>query len=81
MPQKKTQTTKKELQKGTIVAKSAANFRRKPCLDSDTIDVGPIKRGIIVDILSRKDVDGELWYRIKYSDKVGYVLGKLIEIK
>lgn len=80
MPQKKTQTTKKELQKGTIVAKSAANFRKQPSMNGELLAEGPIKRGTVIDIMSRKDVDGEIWYRIKYNNKIGYILGSLIEI-
>lgn len=79
MPQKKTQTTKKELKKGVITAKNAANFRKQPSMNGTLIEEGPIKRNTVVDIMSKKDVDGELWYRVKYEGKVGYVLGKLIE--
>lgn len=80
MPQKKTQTTKKELQKGVIVAKVAANFRKQPSLTGDKVFEAPIRRGTIVEIMSRKDVDGELWYRVKYNGKIGYVLGSLIKL-
>ena len=48
-------------------------------MNGTLIEEGPIKRNTVVDIMSKKDVDGELWYRVKYEGKVGYVLGKLIE--
>lgn len=66
----------KTIGKGEVCCKTALNFRKKPDIDAEKLPEGPILKGEVVDIVSKRGA----WYRIKYQDKYGYAMAEFIDI-
>ena len=65
----------KPVRKGKVIAKFALNFRKKPAVEAETLEEGPILAGEVIDILSRRGA----WYRVNYKGKNGFVMAEFIE--
>ncbi len=65
----------------TLYAKmSNNNLREKPVTDAEILDLVP--RGIELEVMSVWETEeGNIWYKLKYGDNIGYVWGDAVKIR